>query len=601
MTAAGTDLELLDPDVQAIAQRIVARLDQHVAAPQVAAADGGQVDGHPLAGLGPLDRCVMHLHRAHPHLAPLGLDAKQITGGDRPRPERPGRDRPDSLQREHAVDVEARRALGVTLARRDACECREELVEPVAGLGRDRHDLGARDELVRLGQRELQCFGVGQIRLRDGDDARFDAEQAQHGQMLERLRPGSLEGIDHEQEQVDSRGPRDHRADESLVARDVDQRQAAAVRQIEWRVAEVDRDPPRLLLGQAVGVLAGQRAHEPRLAVVDVARGADRQRHASTAAATSSTSASASVRQSSSRRPSRRIPTTGGSFRRRGSPSDSSTAHANDGSSASGSAPPPTRATVSSTSPPSRRREPLGPCAYDRGVLAQHAQHRNLAQSPRGVEIEEQRPLERRQGELVEPECTLQRVAPQPLDQFRSAHDEAGLRAAEQLVAAEADEIGPRGQRLLRGRFCAEVEQRAGAEIVDERQIEAPGERSELPQRGLFGEADDAEVRLMHPQQERGVRTRGAFVVVDARPVRCSHLDEPGAGAGKDVGNPEAVTDLDQLAARNQNLAALRECRQGKQHRGRIVVHDERRLGPRQAAKQCSDVVLPRATIAVGQ
>ena len=36
--------------------------------------------------------------------------------------------------------------------------------------------------------------------------------------------------------------------------------------------------PRALLLRQPVGVLAGQRPHEPRLAVVDVPRGADRQR-----------------------------------------------------------------------------------------------------------------------------------------------------------------------------------------------------------------------------------------------------------------------------------------------------------------------------------
>src|SRR5207248_841307 len=48
---------------------------------------------------------------------------------------------------------------------------------------------------------------------------------------------------------------------------------------LERRVAEVDRDPALALLGQPVGVLAGQRSHEPRLPVVDVAGGADRQRH----------------------------------------------------------------------------------------------------------------------------------------------------------------------------------------------------------------------------------------------------------------------------------------------------------------------------------
>ena len=91
--------------------------------------------------------------------------------------------------------------------------------------------------------------------------------------MLVCLRPRTLGGVDHEQEEVDTRGAGDHVADEALVPRDVDERQAPPVRKLERRVAEVDRDAALLLLGQAVGVLAGERAYEPRLAVVDVARG----------------------------------------------------------------------------------------------------------------------------------------------------------------------------------------------------------------------------------------------------------------------------------------------------------------------------------------
>ena len=97
--------------------------------------------------------------------------------------------------------------------------------------------------------------------------------------MLVRLRPRSLAGVDHEQEEVDAARARDHGADEALVAGDVDDREARAVGQLERRVAEVDRDPALVLLGQPVGVLAGQRLDERRLAVVDVTRGTDRQRH----------------------------------------------------------------------------------------------------------------------------------------------------------------------------------------------------------------------------------------------------------------------------------------------------------------------------------
>src|SRR4051812_6526276 len=108
--------------------------------------------------------------------------------------------------------------------------------------------------------------------------------------MLECLGPRTLLRVDHEQEEVDAGRSRDHGAHEALVAGDVDEREAPAARELERRVPEVDRDPARLLLRQAVGVLAGQRPHEPGLAVIDVAGGADGQRHARTAAATSWTS-----------------------------------------------------------------------------------------------------------------------------------------------------------------------------------------------------------------------------------------------------------------------------------------------------------------------
>ena len=97
--------------------------------------------------------------------------------------------------------------------------------------------------------------------------------------MLVRLRPGALGRVDHEQEEVDPGRAGDHVADEALVAGNVDHGQPPPVGQLERRVAEVDRDPALLLLGQPVGVLSGQRPDEPRLAVVDVAGGADRQRH----------------------------------------------------------------------------------------------------------------------------------------------------------------------------------------------------------------------------------------------------------------------------------------------------------------------------------
>ena len=177
-----------------------------------------------------------------------------------------------------------------------------------------------------------------------------------------------------------------------------------------------------------------------------------------------------SVRASSSSRPSRTIPTTGGSPSRSGVASSSSTAQAALGSSASGSAPPPTRATVSSTSPSTSAGEALGPRAHLGQGLVEHPQDGDLAACPLGIREERERPLERRERELVGPQRPLQRMPTQPLDEVGPADDDPGLRPAEQLVAREADEIGARGEARRGGRLVAQLVERARAEIVDERE-----------------------------------------------------------------------------------------------------------------------------------
>ncbi len=67
--------------------------------------------------------------------------------------------------------------------------------------------------------------------------------------------------------------------------------------------------------------------------------------------------------------------------------------------------------------------------------------------------------------------------------------------------------------------------------------------------------------------------------VGDARPIRRPNLDEPDAGAAKDLRDPDAAADLDELAARHDHTpASAREPdRQGD--RGGIVRDDERVLG----------------------
>ena len=114
-------------------------------------------------------------------------------------------------------------------------------------------------------------------------------------------------------------------------------------------------------------------------------------------------------------------------------------------------------------------------------------------------------------------------------------------------------------------------------------------------------EADHAEVRLVDAQHDGGLGPDRALVVGGARPVRRADLDEPRTGACEDVRDPEAVADLDQLAARDDDVPALRQRGQGEEDCGGVVVDDERRFRACQPAQDRRDVILARAADALAQ
>lgn len=105
----------------------------------------------------------------------------------------------------------------------------------------------------------------------------LDAERAQHCQVLERLWHRPIVSSDDKQEHVDSAGAGDHRPHEALMTRDVDEAEAAAA-EVEVGEPQLDRHPAPLLLHESVGVVSGERLHQRRLAMVDVAGSADRER-----------------------------------------------------------------------------------------------------------------------------------------------------------------------------------------------------------------------------------------------------------------------------------------------------------------------------------
>jgi hypothetical protein len=131
----------------------------------------------------------------------------------------------------------------------------------------------SREKIADLGLRRLQELGIDEVTLGEGDEPAADLEEAADVQVLARLRHDALVRRDDEQHRVDPRGAGHHPAHEPLVTGHVHHpgRDAAGKRQV--RESEIDGDPARLLLGEAVGVDARERAHQGSLPVIDVSGG----------------------------------------------------------------------------------------------------------------------------------------------------------------------------------------------------------------------------------------------------------------------------------------------------------------------------------------
>ena len=106
-------------------------------------------------------------------------------------------------------------------------------------------------------------------------DAVADAEQFEDAEVLLRLRLPSLGRGDHEQAGVDAADTGQHVAQEPHVAGDVDEADPGPRRQRRVGETQIDRETAPLLLLEAIGIGAGERQHQRRLPVIDVAGSGD--------------------------------------------------------------------------------------------------------------------------------------------------------------------------------------------------------------------------------------------------------------------------------------------------------------------------------------
>jgi len=93
--------------------------------------------------------------------------------------------------------------------------------------------------------------------------------------MLARLRPWPLVGGNDQEQEFHARGTREHIVQKAFVAGNVDNARFNAVIEAQMREAQIERHATQTLFDPAIGIGAGERAHQRRLAVVDVAGGAD--------------------------------------------------------------------------------------------------------------------------------------------------------------------------------------------------------------------------------------------------------------------------------------------------------------------------------------
>ena len=123
----------------------------------------------------------------------------------------------------------------------------------------------------------------------------------------------------------------------------------------------------------------------------------------------------------------------------------------------------------------------------------------------------------------------------------------------------------------------------------------------ELGELGLGHEAPEGEIAAVHLEQQRGVRVDRGLVVAQMGAVGRADLDQAHARRRHDLGHPERAADLDQLAARHDRGPPLREPREHEQHRGGVVVDDQRARRAREQAQLVLHRRAARAALAAAR
>gem|GEM_PF-4414863 len=173
------------------------------------------------------------------------------------------------------------------------------------------------------------------------------------------------------------------------------------------------------------------------------------------------------------------------------------------------------------------------------------------------------------------------------------------MRTPQQLVTGKGDQIEPISHRfedgsLVRETVIREVDERAATEVFDGGDAGPPAEGRQCIRRDVGDKAFDRKVRAMATQQERRARRQRLFEVAQVDFVGRADFDQRRAAAREDFGESKAAADLDQLVARDDDLAAFCKGVEDQQHGRRAVVDDQGFLGAAELAQQSADASVAR-------
>src|SRR2546427_10428675 len=227
--------------------------------------------------------------------------------------------------------------------------------------------------------------------------------------------------------------------------------------------------------------------------------------------------------------------------------------------------------------PPRGPHRPAQRVAVGRGARGQRKRRQTLRELLR-LTIELEHRLERGERHLVHTQRTLEVIAFDFFYELVAPDDDAGLRPAEELVAAEGHEISAMCQRLLRGRLfgqsiLAQIHQRAAAQVHHEWQPPGVRKRREF----LFGhhrrETLDRIVAGVHLHEQRTARADGLLEIGEMGAIGGADLAQAAARMRHELGTADRSAAFDELAARDDHLLARPERSENQPYRSGGLAH----------------------------